>query len=144
MNWENEKCVIVVDQELPIGLIANTSAIMGITLGKKHPEVVGKNVIDKSGMEHLGIIEFPVPILKSKGEEIKKIREKLYEDNFSDVLCVDFTDVAQGCKSYEEFIDKISRVPLDDLKYMGVCLCGPKKKVNKLTAQCPYYVKIRW
>ncbi|WP_313155038.1 DUF2000 domain-containing protein [Lacrimispora sp.] len=137
MNWENEKCVIVVDQELPIGLIANTSAIMGITLGKKHPEVVGKSVIDKSGMEHLGIIEFPVPILKCKGEEIKKIREKLYDDNFSDVLCVDFTDVAQGCKSYEEFIGKISCVPLDDLKYMGVCLCGPKKKVNKLTGAMP-------
>ena len=32
---KNEKCVIVVDGSLPLGLIANTCAIMGITLGKE-------------------------------------------------------------------------------------------------------------
>lgn len=31
---------------------------------EKIPEVVGANVTDKTGNEHLGIIEFPVPILK--------------------------------------------------------------------------------
>ena len=46
MSQENEKCVIVVDQELPMGLIANTSAIMGITLGMIHPEVVGKREME--------------------------------------------------------------------------------------------------
>jgi len=47
---------MVIDEELPLGVIANTAAIMGITLGKKMPEVVGANVTDKSGCEHLGII----------------------------------------------------------------------------------------
>ena len=129
MSQENEKCVIVVDQELPMGLIANTSAIMGITLGMLHPEVVGKSVTDKSGREHLGIIEFPVPILKSSKEEIKVIRERLYEESFS--------DVAQGCKTYDEFIEKMLDVPSEQLQYLGICLCGPKKKVNKLTGAMP-------
>lgn len=137
MSQENEKCVIVIDQELPMGLIANTSAIMGITLGTIHPEVVGKSVIDKSGREHLGIIEFPVPILKSSKGEIKTIREKLYEDSFSDVICIDFSDVAQSCKTYDEFIEKMLDVPLEQLQYLGVCLCGSKKKVNKLTGAMP-------
>ena len=52
---------------------------MGITLGKKMPEVVGADVTDKTGNKHLGIIEFPVPILKGNVESIKAIREKLYE-----------------------------------------------------------------
>ena len=65
MSLENEKCVIVMDEGLPLGLIANTAAIWGITLGKTLPEVVGAAVEDASGQSHLGIIEFPVPILRS-------------------------------------------------------------------------------
>ena len=44
MSLENEKCVIVMDEGLPLGLIANTAAILGITLGKTLPEVVGAAV----------------------------------------------------------------------------------------------------
>ena len=64
MDLQNEKCVMVIDENLPLGIIANTAAIMGITLGKQMPEVVGADVIDQTGNQHLGIIEFPVPILK--------------------------------------------------------------------------------
>ena len=35
MNLQNEKCVMVIDENLPLGIIANTAAIMGITLGKQ-------------------------------------------------------------------------------------------------------------
>ena len=30
MDWQNEKCVMVIDESLPLGIIANTAAIMGI------------------------------------------------------------------------------------------------------------------
>ena len=65
MNWENEKCVMVIDEQLPVGLIANTAAILGITLGRERGEVVGHDVYDAGGNRHLGIIEFPVPILRA-------------------------------------------------------------------------------
>lgn len=64
MDLQNEKCVMVIDENLSLGIIANTAAIMGITLGKQMPEVVGTDVYDGTGNGHLGIIEFPVPILK--------------------------------------------------------------------------------
>ncbi len=38
----------------------------------------------KQENDHLGIIEFPVPILKGNAESIKAIRERLYEPDFSD------------------------------------------------------------
>ena len=88
MDLQNEKCVMVIDENLPLGIIANTAAIMGITLGKEMPEVVGANVTDQSGNEHLGIIEFPVPILKGSSEIIKAIREKLYQPDFQDLTVV--------------------------------------------------------
>ena len=130
MDLHNEKCVMVIDEHLPLGIIANTAAIMGITLGKKMPEVVGADVTDKTGKEHLGIIEFPVPILKGNAESIKTIRERLYEPDFSDLTVVDFSDLAQGCKTYDEFTEKMKEVSEIDLNYFGIAICGSKKKVN--------------
>ncbi len=137
MDLQNEKCVMVIDESLPLGIIANTAAIIGITLGKEMPEVVGANVTDKSGNEHVGIIEFPVPILKGTPEIIKGIREKLYQPDFQDLTVVDFSDLAQGCKTYDEFIEKMGNVPESALHYFGLAICGPKKKVNKLTGSMP-------
>ena len=59
---------VVYDEQLPLGIIANTAAVIGITLGKAMPEVVGADVRDESGHTHLGIIEFPVPILRGSPE----------------------------------------------------------------------------
>lgn len=137
MDLKNKKCVMVIDEHLPLGIIANTAAIMGITLGKKMPEVVGDDVTDQSGNEHLGIIEFPVPILKGSPEIIKEIREKLYQPEFQDVTVVDFSDLAQSCKTYDEFTEKMGQVSESALQYLGVAVCGPKKKVGKLTGSMP-------
>lgn len=137
MDLQNEKCVMVIDENLPLGIIANTAAIMGITLGKETPEVVGADVYDKTENKHLGIIEFPVPILKGNADSIKAIREKLYEPEFSDLTVVDFSDLAQGCKTYDEFIEKMREASEDSLNYFGVAICGSKKKVNKLTGSMP-------
>lgn len=137
MDWSKEKCVMILDENLPLGLIANTAAIMGVTLGKHLPEVVGEDVLDRSGNVHLGIIEFPVPVLKSSPEAIKAVREKLYQPEFQELTVVDFSDLAQGCRTYDEFIGKMEQVPEDDLQYFGVAICGAKKKVNQLTGSMP-------
>lgn len=137
MDLRNEKCVMIIDENLPLGIIANTAAILGITLGKEMPEVVGANVADQSGNEHLGIIEFPVPILKGSPEIIKAIREKLYQPDFRDLTVVDFSDLAQGCKTYDEFISKMGNVSESALQYLGLAICGAKKRINKLTGSMP-------
>lgn len=74
MDANSTKCVMIIDESLPAGVIANTAAILGITLGKQFPEAVGTDVTDKSGRSHLGIIEFPVPILKGSTELIREVR----------------------------------------------------------------------
>ena len=137
MDLQNEKCVMVIDENLPMGIIANTAAILGITLGKKRPYVVGCDVEDQSGGGHLGIVELPVPILKGNPGLIREIREKLYQPEFEDLTVVDFTDLAQSCKTYEEFMGKMAQASGDELKYFGLAICGSKKKVNKLTGSMP-------
>ena len=85
MDLQNEKCVMVIDENLPLGIIANTAAIMGITLGKQMP-------------------------------------------GFSDLTVVDFSDLAQGCKTYDEFIEKMKDVSETELNYFGIAVCGEKRK----------------
>lgn len=137
MDLQNEKCVMVIDENLPLGIIANTAAVMGITLGKKMPDVVGADVMDQNGNCHLGITATPVPILKATGDKIKEMREKLYQPEFEELIVVDFSDVAQSCNVYEEFIQKMAGAPESALQYFGVAICGAKKKVNKLTGSMP-------
>lgn len=133
MNEQSEKCVMVIDETLPLGIIANTAAILGITLGKERPDLVGADVTDQSGRCHPGIIEFPVPILKGSAAVIRQLRERLWEPDFEDLTVADFSDLAQGCKTYGEFMEKMARIPEAELGYLGLVICGAKKKVNRLT-----------
>lgn len=137
MSEQNTKWVMIINENLPLGLIANTAAVIGVTLGKNFPEAVGTDVYDKSGKSHLGLIEFPIPILKGNVDLIKETREKLYHPEFSELIVVDFSDVAQTCKNYEEFGDKLLNTAAEDLNYLGIAICGNKKQVNKLTGHLP-------
>lgn len=137
MDRRNEKCVMVIDGSLPAGMIANTAAIMGITLGKTLPEVVGADVTDQSGGRHLGIIEFPVPILRGTRPALKELREALCQPGFQELTVVDFSELAQGCRTYDEFIEKMGHATENALEYIGVAICGPKKKINQLTGSMP-------
>lgn len=137
MDLQNEKCVMVLDSTLPLGLLANTAAILGITLGRQMPQVVGADVTDRTGRTHLGIIEFPVPILRAAPETIRQLRERLYEPSFQEVTAVDFSDLAQSCRTYGEFIGRMGQTEEQALRYLGLALCGPKKKVNALTGSMP-------
>ena len=137
MNGQETKCVMVIDENLPLGIITNTAAVMGVTLGKLFPDAVGADVFDKAGKCHLGVIEFPISILKGNPVLIKELRGKLYQPEFSELTVVDFSDVAQSCKKYDEFIGKIAGVPEEALNYFGLAIYGNKKQVNKLTGSMP-------
>lgn len=127
----NEKCVIIIDENTPAGVAANTAAILGITLGIKVPNVIGADVFDSKGNLHAGIIRFPIPILKCSSEILKDLRLKLYEANCKELFSADFTDIAQNCKTYDEYIDKMAYA--EYFNYIGIIICGDKNKINKLT-----------
>ncbi|MEO1772744.1 DUF2000 domain-containing protein [Candidatus Enterococcus ferrettii] len=131
------KCVMVVDEKMPIGIIANSTAVMGVTIGKLFPEVVGRNVYDQTGYEHQGVIEFPIPILKGNKAFLRELKEKMQDPKFEQVTVVDFFDAAQSCKTYEEYIEKMKNIPESALQYFGLTFFGPKKQVNQLTGSLP-------
>lgn len=137
MDLQEEKCVMVIDEALPLGIIANTAAVLGITLGQLCPEITGGDTADASGCVHPGITAVPVPILRAGVQALRALREALRRPEFQEVTVVDFSDVAQGCKAYGAYIEQMAAAPEDSLHYLGLALCGPKKKVNRLTGSMP-------
>ena len=127
------KCVMVIDSELPLGLLANTAAVLALTLGKKIEGIIGPDVVDGSGQKHEGITTTPIPILKGTTEKVKELRDKTYGDDFGDLLVVDFSNAAQMTTTYEAYTEKIGTFDSDELKYLGIAIFGDAKKVNKLT-----------
>ncbi|HTJ98435.1 MAG TPA: DUF2000 family protein, partial [Bordetella sp.] len=51
-----ERCVVVVDKQLPAGRAANAAAVLALTIGQRYPALVGQPLVDASGVEHPGLI----------------------------------------------------------------------------------------
>ncbi|WP_425516066.1 DUF2000 domain-containing protein [Anaerolentibacter hominis] len=137
MDTAETKCVIVLDEALPAGVLTNTAAIMGMTLGKCLPEAVGEDVVDSTGCCHPGIVTVPVPVLKCDRDTLKHIRSRLYEEAYSDLTVVDFTDVARSCRDYSEYTRKTAGTAEHEMRYLGIAICGNRKKVSRLTGNMP-------
>ena len=137
MNEPEQKCVMVIDHALPLGLIANTAAMLGISIGKLHPEMVGEDVTDATGRLHTGISTYPISMLKGDEALLRELRLRLFEPEFSALTVVDFSDVAQKINVYADFVQKAGETQERDHSYYGIALFGEKKKINRLTGMLP-------
>lgn len=58
------KIVMVISKELPLGLVANTAAVLGISLRKIfQQDIVGCDIQDANGNVHIGITGQTIPVL---------------------------------------------------------------------------------
>ena len=132
------KLVMVINRDLPLGLVANTAAVLGISLSKIYQEdIVGGDIADADGNLHLGITAQTIPILSASREQVKEIRETMFEPAFAEVAAIDFSEEAQRCLNYDQYMRSLSQLSAEELFYLGVCMYGPKKKVSKLTGSLP-------
>jgi len=74
MDSGAEKCVLIIDEQLPAGLAVNTGVVLAFTLGSRLAALIGPDVLDGSGQIHPGITTLPFPILKARADQIKAIR----------------------------------------------------------------------
>ncbi|WP_028923176.1 DUF2000 domain-containing protein [Pseudonocardia acaciae] len=129
------KCAIVVSDELPTGLAVNAASVLSLTMGHRVDGLVGVDVKDADGVTHPGIIHTPLPILVAPRERVNTIaRASAGRD---DMFFVGFSSLAQACRTYEEYIDKMGATPTAELTSVGVGLYGPRKQVNKLVGSLP-------
>ena len=56
---------------------------------------------------------------------------------YKDMDTVDFSDLAQSCRTYDEYLRRGARVREDALSYRGIAVFGDRKKISRLTGSLP-------
>lgn len=131
------RCAFIIDRTLPQGLIANTAAILAMTLGKERPDLIGHDVRDADGNRHPGITAVVLPILTSDAEGLKALRGRAAEQEAAGLGLIDVTDAAQQAKTYDAYEECIGETRHRELRYLGLCLHGPAALVRSLTGNLP-------
>jgi len=126
-----QRCVIIVDAALPVGKAANAAAVIALTIGQRHPELVGTALVDADGIAHPGLIPIGIAVLAAGRDELANIRAKGVEIG-CDV--VDFPVQGQETNDYQAFCDAVGKVATVDLDYLGVALIGEKKPISRIVA----------
>lgn len=126
-----KKCVVIVDEQLPIGLIANATAVLGVSIGNYVEGIVGPALVDRTGTSHPGIVSIPLPILTASRDELSRLREKALIEEVVQVY--DFSETAQRCRTYEEYERVLAEKSSSDLSYIALAVQGEKKAVERLT-----------
>lgn len=129
------KIVMILNNHLPKGLAANAAAVLGVTLGRLSPRIVGSDVTDASHAVHRGITTKSIPVLGADDALLKQI----YKDaqGIETITLIDFNRIAQACRTYEEYTEKLSRIRTDAMDFSGLCLCGPTRAIDALTRDLP-------
>ena len=129
------KSVCILWEDLPLGIMANTAAILGVSLGKHAPTLAREDVYDSTEGKHPGIVQYPLPILKANQETLASIYQKV--QTMEDVYFVDFTNIAQSCLDYDDYIQNMKKATQETIEYYGIALLGPKKSINRLSGSLP-------
>jgi hypothetical protein len=131
-----DKLAIVIDRALSGGLVANTAAVLAMSLGSRLESVIGPDLKDADGSLHRGITTLPIPVLVADQDEVKQLRRRAH-DSADDILLVDFTDCAQRSRTYDDYTERLAASGEEELSYLGIALFGPRKAIQKLTGSLP-------
>jgi Protein of unknown function (DUF2000) len=129
-----DRCVIVVDENLPAGLAANAAAVLGVTVGARFPAFVGADFEDADRQSHPGLIPFGLPVLRAPRPDLTALARRAREIGLA---VVDFPAFGQQTNNYDEFREHVARTPADGLEYLGLSISGPRRAIRGLTGSLP-------
>lgn len=128
------KLVLIIDSSLELGLIANTAAVLALSVGARHPELIGEDIQDGGGEVHIGITSIAIPVLASEEALLTTLVQKVAG---TQVELVSFSKIAQSIHSYEEYSQVLGQTSGSNIRYSGIAIYGPKKMIDSLTGSLP-------
>ena len=129
-----ERCVIVVDQDLPPGLAANAAAVVALTLGAREPSLVGPELVDADEQAHPGLIPIGLPVLKAPRAALRELRGRAAA---AGVGVIGMPAFGQQTTDYEAVRAAVAETPASELDYLGVAVYGEGRPVRRLTGNLP-------
>jgi len=135
MNYEDKKIVGIIASNVEPAVALNVIGHLAISIGKySNEEIMGKPVIiDKSGIEHLGISQFPFIITKVKSGKLKNAID-LAKQN-PNLLVADYPKDMLDTRTDEELVSSINSKENDKLEYLGAIIYGNTEDVNSITGK---------
>ncbi|AXE30996.1 DUF2000 domain-containing protein [Chromobacterium phragmitis] len=126
------RCVVIINPELPLGIIANTAAVLAMSLGKLRPALVGGDLPDAQGGLRTGITTVPIPVLRGSASQLRELRAAARAFS-TELTLVELTSATLRTRSYQEYAAELAATAEADIDYQGLALCGPAKRVRQLT-----------
>ena len=129
---EETRCVAVIDETLPAGKAANAAAVMALTMGARQPQLIGEPLVDSAGNAHPGLVPIGIAVLGAPADELAALRDKARSSGLD---VVDFPVQGQKTNDYGEFRRMVRETAPQDIRYLGVMLCGERKKINRIAGR---------
>lgn len=135
MNYEDKKIVGIIATNVDAPVALNVIGHLSIAIGKySEKDIMGKPIIiDKSGINHMGISKFPFIITKVKPGKLRTAIEKA--KNNPNLLVADYPKDMLETRTDEELVTQISAKETDKLEYLGAIIYGNTKDVNEITGK---------
>jgi len=135
MNYEDKKIVGIIASNVEPVVALNVIGHLAISIGKySNDEIMGKSrITDKSGIEHLGISQFPFIITKVKPGKLKNAID-LAKQN-PNLLVADYPREMLETRTDEELVSSINSKENEMLEYLGAIIYGNTEDVNNITGK---------
>lgn len=137
MSQGSQRNVVVVDRDLATGLAVNAASIATSMITHAFPELMGPAVKARH-VELPGVILVPLPVLAADGATLDDLWTRCCADG-SPVDAFPFTTLAQSCRTYGEYVQRMADSGPDDLRLAALGLHGPQKTVKALSGSLPLY-----
>ena len=135
MNYEDKKIVGIIASNVEPAVALNVIGHLAISIGKySNEEIMGKPTItDKSGIEHLGISQFPFIVTKVKAGKLRNAIE--IAKNNPNLLVADYPRDMLETRTDNELVEAISSKENEKLEYLGALIYGDTKDVNEISGK---------
>jgi len=131
------RCTIIIDKDLPAGLAINAASVIGISFGRTVGNLVGPDMQSVDSANYPGVIYAPLPILLASGDYLHQLQHNAKNDE--EIYLMPFSALAQSCKTYEEYGERISSVKSENIELVAMGMIGPKKKITRMTGNLPLF-----
>jgi len=122
------KWVIVVDDTVPRGRLANAIACVAASVGHSVDGLIGQGGADADDIAHAGLPWAGCSILAASSEQLEDIRKKASAND--SMFVSDMPSAAQTSRVYDEYLAELATET--DPHTIAVAVVGPRNSIDRL------------
>jgi hypothetical protein len=126
------RLAVIVDPGLPLGLLANTVAVIAAGLAAAVPGIGGVCLRDAEGVAFFNSADRPIPILGADGPTMTALLMRAAERP-DEARIVAFPAFARSLHAFADYAEALPSRRLGSEKLDGLGLVGPSRWVRSLT-----------